>query len=250
MAAIYGIPTRSPHVQRMDTDLEAMSAALGRRAPDGDTRWLDATDGAALGFRFLRTASGEASPGILANEDRSLLMVCDGHVFNSGTLRSYLRDKGHMVAQSHSCELLLHLYEEEGIAGWRRADGQFAMALWDRRTRRLVLGRDFLGVRPLYCWRTADGLVFASEIKASRRSRYVPCAVHESALADFRTFTSVPGPRTLFQDVRKVPAGSAVIRAADGTVRVETYWDLLQDPIAESGGERFYVDRVRALHRT
>jgi asparagine synthase (glutamine-hydrolysing) len=249
MSAIYGITTRSPHVQRMDTGLEAMSAALVRRAPDGDTRWREATDGVALGFRFLRTAAGEASPGILANEDRSLLMVCDGHVFNSGPLRSYLRDKGHIVAHAHSCELLLHLYEEEGIAGWRRADGQFALALWDGRAKRLVLGRDFLGVRPLYCWSSVNGLVFASEIKALLQSRDVPCAVDESALADFLTFTSVPGPRTLFQDVRKVPSGSAVIRTADGRVRVETYWDLLQDPIAESSDERFYVDRVRALHR-
>jgi asparagine synthase (glutamine-hydrolysing) len=233
----------------MDTSLEAMSTALARRAPDSDTRWLDARDGVALGFRFLRTAIGEGGPGILANEDRSMLMVCDGHVFNSGMLRSYLRDKGHKVVNSHSCELLLHLYEDEGISGWRRADGQFALAIWDARAKRLVLGRDFLGVRPLYYAGGTDGLVFASEIKALLRNRDVPCAVDEAALADFLTFTSVPGPRTLFQEIRKVPPGTAVIRSAGGTVRAETYWDLLQDPIAESSGERFYIDRVRALHR-
>src|SRR5262245_36717689 len=94
MSAIYGIAGGAPHEPRIDTELPAMSAALRPRGPDDDTRWADATDRVALGFRFLRTAIREASPGVLVNEDRSLMMVCDGHVFNSGTLRSYLRDKG------------------------------------------------------------------------------------------------------------------------------------------------------------
>jgi asparagine synthase (glutamine-hydrolysing) len=248
MSAIYGIAGRSRREQRIDMDLGAMSAALRPRGPDDDIRWVDATNPVGLGFRFLRTAAGEASPGVLANEDRSLMMVCDGHVFNAGALRSYLRDRGHTIGQSHSCELLLHLYEDEGVSGWRRADGQFALALWDARAKRLVLGRDFLGVRPLYYWSSAEGIVFASEIKALLRNRRVPRAVDETALADFLTFTSVPGPRTLFRDIRKVQAGSAAICGVDGTVRVETYWDLLHNPIPESSDERFYVERVRALH--
>jgi asparagine synthase (glutamine-hydrolysing) len=225
-----------------------MSTALRPRGPDGDTRWVDTTDRVALGFRFLRTAGGEASPGVLVNEDRSLLMVCDGHVFNTGTLRPYLRDKGHTLVHPDSCELLLHLYEDEGVAGWRRADGQFALALWDVGARRLVLGRDFLGVRPLYYWQSAESIVFASEIKAILRHCQVSPAVDETAVADFLTFTSVPGPRTLFQNVRKVPAGSAAMCRPDGTVRIDPYWDLLQNPIPESSDERFYVERVRALH--
>ena len=250
MSAIYGIAGGTRREQRIDADLRAMSGALRPRGPDDDRRWADSKEAVALGFRFLRTGIGEASPPVLVNEDRSLMMVCDGHVFNDGHLRSYLRDKGHIVSQQHSCELLLHLYEEEGISGWRRADGQFAVALWDARAKCLVLGRDCLGVRPLYYCSTADGIVFASEIKALLRTRHVSRAVDETALADFLTFTSVPGPRTLFQGVRKVPAGSAAIYGADGTVRVETYWDLLENPLPESGDERFYVDRVRALHHT
>ena len=249
MSAIYGIAGGSSREQRIQMDLRAMSVALRPRGPDEDTRWVDTTDPVALGFRFLRTGIGETSPGILVNEDRSLMMVCDGHVFNAEMLRASLRDKGHDVVSRHSCELLLHLYEEEGVSGWRRADGQFALALWDARAKRLVLGRDFLGVRPLYYWSSADGIAFASEIKALLQNRRVPRAVDETALADFLTFTSVPGPRTLFQGLRKVQAGTAAILGADGTLRVETYWDLLQNPIPESTDERFYVERVRALHQ-
>jgi asparagine synthase (glutamine-hydrolysing) len=249
MSAIYGIGGKLTHEPHSHTDLVDMSAALRPRGPDDDTRRVASADPVALGFRFLRTAPGETSPGVLANEDGSLLMVCDGHVFNGAALRSHLRDRGHRFAHQHSCELLLHLYEEEGIAGWRRADGQFALALWDARTKHLVLGRDFLGVRPLYYWISAAGIVFASEIKAVLRNRHVPRAVDETALADFLTFTSVPGPRTLFRDIRKVPAGCAAICTADGMVRVETYWDLLQNPIPESTDARFYIARVRELHR-
>ena len=226
-----------------------MSDALRRRGPDGDHQWKDQSDAVALGFRFLRTADPESSPGVLVNEDRSLMMVCDGHVFNAGMLRSHLRDRGHTIRQPHSCELLLHLYEDEGIAGWRRVDGQFALALWDARAKHLVLGRDFLGVRPLYHANTAEGSVFASEIKSILRARHVPAAVDETALADFLTFTSVPGPRTLFRGIHKVPAGSAAICGGDGSVRIEPYWDLLQNPLQESSDERFYVERVRELHR-
>jgi asparagine synthase (glutamine-hydrolysing) len=248
MSAIYGIaggPSREP---RIDMDLRAMSAALRSRGPDGDARRVGHNGPVALGFRFLRTSAGEASPGVLFNEDRSLMMVCDGHVFNADTLRAHLRDRGHRVVHPHSCELLLHLYEDEGPSGWQRADGQFALALWDARAGRLVLGRDFLGVRPLYYRSSAEGVVFASEIKALLKSRHVPCAVDETALADFLTFTSVPGPRTLFRDIRKVPAGSAAMCGVDGTVRIETYWDLLQNPVPESSDERLYVERVRTLH--
>jgi asparagine synthase (glutamine-hydrolysing) len=251
MSAIYGTGGGSRREEpRFDVDLDAMSLALRPRGPDDHARWVDATDAVALGFRFLRTAIGEASPGVLVNEDRSLMMVCDGHVFNGDALRSHLRDRGHRIVSQHSSALLLHLYEDEGVSGWQRADGQFALALWDARVKRLVLGRDSLGVRPLYYWSSAEGIVFASEIKAILRNPRVPRAVDETALADFLTFTSVPGPKTLFQNVRKVPAGSAVLCCGDSTVGVERYWDLLRNPIPESTDERFYVARARTLHRS
>jgi asparagine synthase (glutamine-hydrolysing) len=250
MSAIYGFTGGARLEPRLDAELGAMASALRPRGPDGRSQWLDASAPIALGFGFLRTAAGESSPGVLVSEDRSLTMVCDGHVFNAAAVSALLRDKGHTIGSSHSCELLLHLYEDEGIAGWRRADGQFALALWDARTRRLVLGRDCLGVRPLYYCHGAHDVVFASEIKALLCHPQVPRAVDETAVADFLTFTSVPGPHTLFRGVHKLQAGSAAFATLDGTVHVEPYWDLLRHPVPESDDERFYVDRVRALHQT
>jgi asparagine synthetase B (glutamine-hydrolysing) len=179
MSAIYGAAGESCRERQIDISLDAMAAALRRRGPDDEARWVGTTEPAALGFRFLRAAIGERSPGVIFNEDRSLMMVCDGHVFNAGALRSYLRDRGHSVAHAHSCELLLHLYEEEGISGWRRADGQFALAIWDAHARRLVLGRDFLGVRPLYYWSRPDGIVFARLPRRRRNGAGGLSDVHE-----------------------------------------------------------------------
>src|SRR5262249_52165374 len=159
-----------------------------------------------------------------------------------------LRRKGHAYAREHSVETLLHLYEEEGIDGFRRVDGQFAAALWDSRRKQLVLLRDFLGVRPLYYWHGSKGVCFSSEIQSLLRHSQVPCAVDEIAVSQFLTFTSVPGPRTLFRDIQRVPPGTALVCSIDGSLRLERYWDLLADPIPESNDESFYADTVRDLH--
>lgn len=229
-------------------DLASMLASLQARGPDGASDYVNRASQIMLGFRFLRSTPGETSPAVLANEDRTLFMVCDGHVFNDADLRPKLRGKGHTYAHPHSVETLLHLYEEEGIDGFRNVDGQFAAALWDSRRKQLVLLRDFLGVRPLYYWNGPKGVAFSSEIKSLLRHSQVPCAVDETAVSQFLTFTSVPGPRTLFRDVQKVPPGTAAVCRADGSVQLLRYWDLLADPVPESNDEKFYVDRVRELH--
>ena len=148
-----------------------MSGALRPRGPDDDARWVGTTDPVALGFRFLRTAIGETSPGVIVNEDRSLMMVCDGHVFNAGALRSYLRDRGHTMAQRirANCSCISAKTKASPDGG-----APTASLRWRSGTRgALVLGRDFLGVRPLY-WSRPNGIVFASEIKALLRNRSCP----------------------------------------------------------------------------
>jgi len=180
----------------------------------------------------------------MTNADRSLFMVCDGHVFNQARLVGDASGD----ATVHSSAELLRLYEKHGAEGWRRADGQFGLAIWDSRRRQLVLGRDFLGVRSLYYWAGKDGVVFASEIKGLLRHSAVPRNIDEVAISDFLTYTSVPGPRTLFRDVRKVGAGTAVTFGADATPRVTRFWSLLDEPIEERSDERFYIDKVRTLH--
>lgn len=248
MSAIFGIVGTFAGDAGAERELAAMSAALQHRGPDDADAYIDRDAPAMLGFRFLRAAPGEVSPRVVANEDQSLLMVCDGHVFNATDLRPLLEGKGHRLTTSHSCELLLHLYEEEGPNGWRRADGQFAMAIWDRRRKQLVLGRDFLGVRAVYYWSDGRAVVFASEVKGILGHSMVARDVDATALSDFLTFTSVPGPRTLFRGISKLAPGTAATFDSRSGVRIERYWDLLSERVPDAFDERYYVERVRELH--
>jgi len=248
MSAIFGIV--GPHAgdAGAERDFAAMSAALRARGPDGVDGYSDGAAPARLGFGFLRTAPAEASPRVLANEDQSLVMVCDGHVFNTAELRSWLESRGHRIGGVHSAELLLHLYEEEGADGWRRADAQFALAIWDRRRKQLTLGRDFLGVRAVYYWNDGGTVVFASEIKGIVSHSLIAREVDLTAVSDFLTFTSVPGPRTLFRGISKLPPASAATFDGSGGVQIHRYWDLLREPVPETFDDAYYIERVRALH--
>jgi len=228
--------------------LDRMLGALAHRGPDGQAVHVDANRGVALGLAHLRTFRGEAEPEVVSSEDGALLMVCDGQVFNRGELAAWLGDRGHMVNENHACEVLLHLFEEEGAEGFRRADGQFALAIWDRNTNQLILARDFLGVRSLYYWAGKDGVVFASEIKGLVQHPKAPRAVDDVAVSHFLTFLNVPGPRTLFAGVNKLPPGTCATCTADGQVTLKAFWSLLDEPVPERDDLSFYVDRVRELH--
>src|SRR5882724_7228770 len=142
MSAICGIIGKCAVFSTAERDFDLMSGVLHARGPDRAATYADGSRQIRLGFRFLQSSSGEVSPDVIFNEDRSMYMVCDGHVFNHKELRPWLENKGHSLRPSHSCEALLHLYEEQGVAGWRRVEGQFAIAIWDRNRNHLVLGRD------------------------------------------------------------------------------------------------------------
>jgi asparagine synthase (glutamine-hydrolysing) len=248
MSAICGFFGKYGRQADAGQELAYMLAALERRGPDSCEGHRDAAAGLALGFRGLKATAEEVLPGVMASEDNRLLLVCDGHVFNRRELEDRLRSRRHRPRTSHSSELLLHLYEEEGIDGLRRVDGQFAFALYDSVRRKLLLGRDFLGVRPIYFSASPDGVLFGSEIKSILEHSAAPRAIDEGGISHYLTFLTVPGPRTLFANIQKVPPGTVVECSADGAVSFIEYWDLLQDPVAERDDERFYVDRVRELH--
>jgi asparagine synthase (glutamine-hydrolysing) len=231
-----------------EAEIQRMLTAIQHRGPHGVAIHIDEQVSVALGVGYLRTAPSEPEPEVFANEDRSLLMVCDGQVFNREELAVWLCGRGHVLKSGHNAEILLHLFEEEGAAGWRRIDGQFALAIRDWCGHRVHLARDFLGVCPLFYWTCPDGVVFASEIKALLRHPRVPLAVDEVAISHYLTFLNVPGPRTLFAGIARVPASAVVTITTDGRVTTQKYWDLLDDPIPEVDDENFYIERVREIH--
>lgn len=247
MSGICGIVGEQAARSGSEHDLSCMLAALALRGPDGATVYIDPDKRAMLGISMLDLQTGDRPDGIHQNETGEIHLVCDGQIFNGEDLTEWLRGRGHEIRRPDSLELLIHLYEEEGANGLRRIDGQFGFALWDSTRRKLVLGRDFLGVRSLYYSAQNNGVVFASEIKSLLQNPEVPCGVDEVAVSHYLTFLNVPGPRTLFEGISKLAPGS-VLEFQNGEVRVSRYWDLLDDPITERDDEAFYVDRVRELH--
>jgi asparagine synthase (glutamine-hydrolysing) len=257
MSAICGIVSAAAAGGRARRDVALMLDALAPRGPDGAAihEQIEAGRHLAFGMRQLAVGRLPRQPAVARGADPATALVFDGQIFNHRELRDFVRGRGRNLTAGGDGdqgggdgELLAHLYELEGAKGFRRIDGQFAVALWDGRRRALVLARDFLGVRPLYYRATAAGVIFASEIKALMAVPDVTAEVDEVAVSHYLTFLTVPGPRTLFRGVSKLAAGSTATFDGSGNADVQPFWDLLWDPVTEVDDEDFYIERVRALH--
>ncbi len=222
MCGICGIVALAPEASLPAPEaVRRMTAALRHRGPDDEGFFFGA--GAALGHRRLSIIDRAGGHQPIASEDGSLQIVFNGEIYNHLEIRPFLEQRGHRYRTSSDTETLLHLMEEEGVPGLDRLNGMWAFAIWDSRRRRLLLSRDRLGVKPLY-YAELDGLLlFASEIKSLMASGLVPRDLDPAALAAYLECQYVPGPRTIFQAVKKLPPGHALAADASG-IRLERYW--------------------------
>jgi asparagine synthase (glutamine-hydrolysing) len=180
--------------------LAEMSATLVHRGPDSDGVFAAGSVGlAARRLAIIDLATGDQP---IANENGRITVVQNGEIYNYRELRHELERAGHRFSTSGDTEVLVHLYEQHGERFAERLRGMFALALWDSERNRLVLARDRYGIKPLYYRETGDELVFASELRALPRGE-----VDLDALEAFLAFNSVPGPQTIFRDVRKLQPG-------------------------------------------
>jgi asparagine synthase (glutamine-hydrolysing) len=198
-----------------------MIATLEHRGPDGFGYFQDGPVGLAHArLSIIDLATGDQP---IANEDRSVWTVFNGEIFNYVELRAALEKAGHVFRTSSDTETIVHAYEEYGDDFVQHLNGQFAIALWDRRRRRLLLVRDRTGIRPLFVHRDGARLLFASEIKAilavSERARRLDLR----GLAQVFTFWSTVGERTTFESVRSVPPG-CMLSIENGRETLSRYW--------------------------
>jgi len=194
---------------------ELMALSLSHRGPDGQGIW-DAP-GVALGHR--RLAIQDLSPGgyqpMLLG---SLALTYNGELYNHEQLRQQLPGPWHSTGDT---ETLLHLLAARGTSGLDSAAGMFAFGLWDGASRRLILARDRVGMKPLYYRLLPDGIAFASELKALLILGKPP--IDRSAVRDFLCHGYVPAPKTIFEGIAKLPAGHTLVWQ-DGQVTIERYW--------------------------
>jgi asparagine synthase (glutamine-hydrolysing) len=172
--------------------LRRMSEMQAHRGPDSHGVHLD--EGVALGIQRLRVIDLDTGDQPLYNEDRSIAVVLNGEIYNYRELRSRLERGGHRFTSRGDTEVIAHLYEELGTACVSELDGMFAFAIWDARRRRLLLARDRIGKKPLHYSHRADGISFASEIRALLQDPDVPRDLDYAALDHYLAYDYVPGP--------------------------------------------------------
>jgi asparagine synthase (glutamine-hydrolysing) len=210
-----------PHAARV----RAMMDALAHRGPDASGLFADGP--VVLGHR--RLAIIDLRPEAdqpLANEDGSIVAAVNGEIYNFGALRDTLERRGHRFRSRSDSEVIVHLYEEQGVACLAELRGMFALALWDAPRRQLLLARDRAGEKPLY-YAARDGcLWFASELRALVDALPWRPALDLDAIAQYLTLQYVPAPLTAFAGVRKLPAAHCLTMRPGGAPVVARWWRL------------------------
>ena len=213
---------------RVNSDLiKAMREQLVHRGPDDSGLFVSADGQVGLGFRRLRIVDLSASANQpLTNEDGSIQLVFNGEVYNFQALRRQLLARGHQFRSHSDAEVIVHLYEEQGTDCLRDLEGMFAFAIWDQRTERLILARDRAGKKPLFYYRSADRLVFASEIKSFFAHPEIPTEIDPGAIPYYFLYGYVPCPDTFYRGVKQLEPATVLAFERDGTVHSEAYWQL------------------------
>jgi len=215
-----------------ETRLARMVETLMHRGPDGHGIYADSYAG--LGHTRLSIIDVSEGRQPLSNEDGTVWITYNGEVYNFPVLRRELESKGHCFRTRTDTEVIVHLFEEEGIAGVARLRGMFAFAIWDARRRVMYLVRDRIGIKPLYYTVLNGRLIFGSEIKAILAHGQIPRALREDSLSDYLTFLYVPAPKTMFRDIWKLEPAHWLRFDARG-VQKQEYWDLRPaEPLAHT----------------
>jgi asparagine synthase (glutamine-hydrolysing) len=195
------------------------------RGPDDCGHYSDPLGRAELWFRRLSILDlSAAGHQPMPNEDGTVWLVFNGEIYNYRPLRAELESRGHVFRSRTDSEVLLHLWEECGRHMLDRLNGMFAFAIWDERKGEAFLARDHAGIKPLYVTTTDGQLAFASEAKVLLSLPDVDTTVDPIALRQYLTFLYVPGERTMWRGIRKLPAGGWLSWTAQ-RVETGTWWD-------------------------
>ncbi len=221
-------------------DLELQGA--GRAANPGGARPYRV----ALGHRRLSILDlSMAGHQPMSDRNHQVWITYNGELYNYLELRKELAGKGYAFVSNTDTEVLLSMYQEYGPSCLDRLNGMFAFAIWDDRTKTLLLARDRYGIKPLYYAHADQTLVFASEVKAILGLGNMPRAVHAPALVDYFTFQNTFGGTTLFEGVHLLEPGH-FMTVREGRAEVRRYWDFNFEPQADPGEERVR-ERLRFL---
>lgn len=243
MCGIAGFVVHGRAPQDPPGVLRAMTNSLSHRGPDDEG--FHEAPGVHLGHRRLSIIDLGGGHQPIYNEDRQVVTVYNGEIYNFPELKAELEAAGHRFATRSDTEILVHGWEQWGKGLFARLNGMFGAAIWDARTRTLVLARDRFGKKPVYWAETPDGLVFGSELKAVMAHPWIRRDVDLASFRKYLMFDYVPSPHSILRGVHKLPAGGMLVWQG-GRAQVETFWDLTF-PAAPEGTEEELAERLWAL---
>jgi asparagine synthase (glutamine-hydrolysing) len=202
--------------------LRDMVDCIKYRGPDDTGYYMD--DYIGLGHARLSIIDPENGKQPATNENDSLVVIFNGEIFNFHKLRSVLLEKGHCLKNNSDTAILPHMYEEYGLGMFEKLNGQFAVVIWDKQKKRLVLARDRFGEKPLYYFHKDKTFCFASEAKAIFKSGLIHAAISPVALKQVFTFWTTIDDRSIFQDIYQVPPGCYLI-FENHEKDIKAYWN-------------------------
>jgi asparagine synthase (glutamine-hydrolysing) len=241
MCGIFGVL----HLDGSPVDraaLKAMARLTVHRGPDDEGFHVAGACG--IGMRRLSIIDLAGGHQPLSNADGSLTLVCNGEIYNFRELRRDLERHGHRFATGSDSEVLLHGYAQWGDGVVSRLNGMYGFALWDAQRRRLLVGRDRLGIKPIYVYRDARRIAFASEAKALLELPGVNAAIDPAALQSYLHLGYVPAPASMFKGIRKLTPAT-LLSVEGGRIEETRYWRIPSSTDATIP-EAEWIERTRS----
>ena len=203
--------------------ISGMLSSIRHRGPDDEGVFVDGN--AAIAVKRLSIIDLVSGHQPIHDENKRFWVCANAEIYNYLELREQLREKGHRFYTNTDTEVIAHLFEEYGPDCARELEGMFAFAVWDSQKKELFLCRDRFGMKPLYYSSACGSLIFASEPKAILKFPGVSRGIDPVALDEYLTFEYVPATRSIFRDIRKLPAGCRMVYK-NRDIKISRYWDI------------------------
>ncbi len=246
IGGIYGVMKPEARL----AGLNILADKLAHRGPDGHGRFEDDNVGLIHTRLSIIDLSANGNQP-LYNEDKTLVLICNGEIYNYKKIREELLQKGHHFRSESDSEIILHLYEEnreEPVKLLDKLTGMFAFAIWDISRKQLFIARDRLGIKPLYYSFEKGTLIFSSEVKPIAATGLADMELDMTSLFEFLTLSIIPGPNTIYTGVKCLLPGNC-ITLKNGQMTIQEYWDI-PEKLRQWRDENEVVDEVAKLLAT
>lgn len=249
MCGICGYIKFSNGVSDEDKNIiDRMNKKLIHRGPDAQDTLL--FENVALGFSRLSIIGLQNGMQPIYNEDKSIVLICNGEIFNYIELKATLESKGHTFGTQSDVEVILHLYEEHGVHFLNQLNGQFGFALYDMKKKQLFCARDHFGIIPFFYTFIKNNFIFGSEIKAILEHPLVIPEIDMVGFDQVMTFAGLISPRTMFRNINSLENGHMLLVDRHGEIKKQEYWDLIYPEdgvIRDDKPEAYYVENLEKI---